>query len=179
MSHSCATGVARSAAAPSTKLKGLTTTFLETAVFWEKERPLPCKPDSVPPAFAGFDDHFSSRRSGSPPKWTATNTRRFSGRATLLLFCLAPRGVYRATVVAFGAVGSYPTFSPLPRRIGAVCFLLHFPSRLLAETCPSFSRGTLPCGVRTFLDPFPKEETAIARGAAGATVVSGQGKCQA
>jgi len=33
---------------------------------------------------------------------------------TLPLLCLAPRGVYRASSVALGAVGSYPTFSPLP-----------------------------------------------------------------
>ena len=31
-----------------------------------------------------------------------------------LLFGLAPRGVFRAPDVATGAVGSYPTFSPLP-----------------------------------------------------------------
>jgi len=31
-----------------------------------------------------------------------------------LLFGLAPRGVFRAPDVAIGAVGSYPTFSPLP-----------------------------------------------------------------
>ena len=30
------------------------------------------------------------------------------------LFSLAPDWVFRAAVVAFGAVGSYPTFSPLP-----------------------------------------------------------------
>jgi len=39
----------------------------------------------------------SSSRAGSP-----------------LLFGLAPRGVFRAPDVATGAVGSYPTFSPLP-----------------------------------------------------------------
>ena len=33
-----------------------------------------------------------------------------------LLFGLAPRGVFRAPVVATRAVGSYPTFSPLPAR---------------------------------------------------------------
>src|SRR5437870_324745 len=33
-----------------------------------------------------------------------------------LLFGLAPRGVFRASRVATGAVGSYPTFSPLPKR---------------------------------------------------------------
>jgi len=31
-----------------------------------------------------------------------------------LLFGLAPRGVFRAPDVATRAVGSYPTFSPLP-----------------------------------------------------------------
>jgi len=31
-----------------------------------------------------------------------------------LLFDLAPRGVFRAPDVATRAVGSYPTFSPLP-----------------------------------------------------------------
>ena len=31
-----------------------------------KKRPLSCKPDSVPPAFAGLGDHFSPRLRGSP-----------------------------------------------------------------------------------------------------------------
>jgi hypothetical protein len=37
-----------------------------------------------------------------------------------LLFGLAPRGVCLASAIAVGAVGSYPTFSPLPvlRSIG-------------------------------------------------------------
>ena len=44
-----------------------------------------------------------------------------SSRAgTLPLFCLAPRGVYRASSVTFGAVGSYPTFSPLPPEGGGL-----------------------------------------------------------
>src|SRR5687767_208238 len=30
------------------------------------------------------------------------------------LFCLAPEGVFRAADVTVDAVGSYPTFSPLP-----------------------------------------------------------------
>ena len=33
-----------------------------------------------------------------------------------LLFGLAPDGVFRASALALGAVGSYPAFSPLPRR---------------------------------------------------------------
>jgi len=44
-----------------------------------------------------------------------------SSRAgTLLLFCLAPRGVYRASLVTLGAVSSYLTFSPLPSEDGGL-----------------------------------------------------------
>jgi hypothetical protein len=41
-----------------------------------------------------------------------------AGRASPpLLFGLAPRGVFRAPDVATRAVGSYPTFSPLPNAL--------------------------------------------------------------
>ena len=40
--------------------------------------------------------------------------RSASRASSPLLFGLAPRGVFRASGVATGAVGSYPTFSPLP-----------------------------------------------------------------
>ncbi len=43
------------------------------------------------------------------------------------LFGFAPGGVYHATTVASRAVGSYPTLSPLPPHVKAVCFLWHFP----------------------------------------------------
>ena len=44
-----------------------------------------------------------------------------SSRAgTLLLLCLAPRGVYTASIVTYEAVGSYPTFSPLPSEDGGI-----------------------------------------------------------
>ena len=39
---------------------------------------------------------------------------RVAGGPPFLLFCLAPYGVCRASVLAFGAVGSYPAFSPFP-----------------------------------------------------------------
>ena len=38
----------------------------------------------------------------------------WSGRLRGPLFGLAPDGVFRASALALGAVGSYPTFSPLP-----------------------------------------------------------------
>jgi len=48
--------------------------------------------------------------------WTpAAYPRVLASRAgSPLLFGLAPRGVCRASDVATGAVGSYPTVSPLP-----------------------------------------------------------------
>jgi hypothetical protein len=54
---------------------------------------------------------------GAPLARGATNTRGCDGRAALPLFCLAPRGVCRAALVALGAVGSYPTISPLPESL--------------------------------------------------------------
>src|SRR5713226_6671302 len=42
------------------------------------------------------------------------NARSSSRAGSPLLFGLAPRGVFRASGVTTGAVGSYPTFSPLP-----------------------------------------------------------------
>src|SRR5574341_2525230 len=66
------------------------------------------------------------------------------------LFGLAPTGGYRATSVTGRAVGSYPTFSPLPGN-RAVCFLWPCPSPRGAQVLP----GSLPFGARTFLDaPF-------------------------
>jgi hypothetical protein len=48
---------------------------------------------------------------GAPP---LSRLRPTSRASSPLLFGLAPRGVCRASVIAGGAVGSYPTFSPLP-----------------------------------------------------------------
>ena len=71
------------------------------------------------------------------------------------LFGLAPTGVYRATFVTEGAVGSYPTLSPLPHDrfpdSTAVCFLLHCPSHEAHAACAQALPGSLPCGARTFL----------------------------
>ena len=66
--------------------------------------------------------HFSqaARKWPAPPlpglrrtRWDATNPGLSDGPPSPL-FSLAPDWVFRAAVVAFGAVGSYPTFSPLP-----------------------------------------------------------------
>jgi hypothetical protein len=70
-----------------------------------------------------------------------------TGRASPpLLFDLAPRGVFRAPDVASRAVGSYPTFSPLPsvgrnRRTGG--FSSSLPRRPRAELALSASLAVL------------------------------------
>ena len=46
--------------------------------------------------------------------FTFVNANSTSRASSPLLFGLAPRGVFRASCVATRAVGSYPTFSPLP-----------------------------------------------------------------
>src|SRR5213078_2640223 len=79
----------------------------------------------------------------------AARTTRAGSRC---LLGLAPTGGYRATPVAKRAVGSYPTFSPLPFGYRAVCSLWPCPSPCGAQALP----GSLPVGARTFLDtPLP------------------------
>ena len=66
---------------------------------------------------------------GSPRRALASGT--LAGRASPpLLFGLAPRGVFRAPDVATRAVGSYPTFSPLPNALDLSWRVPGFPSDL-------------------------------------------------
>ena len=69
-----------------------------------------------------------------------------------LLLGLAPGGVSPAPDVTIGAVSSYLAFSPLPRhwRGGIFSVTLSVPRSFRCEV-PRCSRGTLLCGVRTFL----------------------------
>lgn len=106
------------------------------------------KPSSVPRfGYPGRDDDHSSgttvacrlqrhypRTSGGPP-------------LCVLLFGLAPDGVYHAFSVTGKAVSSYLAFSPLPRMCGAVYFLWHFPWGRPRSPLATI----LPCGARTFL----------------------------
>ena len=73
--------------------------------------------------FMQRDLHFSqtTRRQPAPlllhfreAQRDATNPELSDGPPSPL-FSLAPDWVFHAAVIAFGAVGSYPTFSPLPR----------------------------------------------------------------
>src|SRR5260370_28957100 len=63
------------------------------------------------------------------------------------LLGLAATGGYRATPVARRAVGSSPTFSPLPLDKGRFVFCGPVPSPRGAQELP----GSLPYGARTFL----------------------------
>ena len=111
-----------------------------------------CKPSSVSLCRAviirlGIGSPQSS--SGSPAPLPPNERWMNRARLQRSLFGLAPRGVYRALDVTIEAVGSYPTFSPLPEKSQAVYFLWHFP-----WGHPPFPLGsTLPCGARTFLLP--------------------------
>ena len=105
-------------------------------------RPLPpaCKPGSVGRC---RPDGHSSRNAVTRILQQPTRGVLVEVGASRRLFGLAPAGVYRAAPVAGCAVGSYPTFSPLPARDRqAVCFLWHCPSRheCRAQALP----GSLP-----------------------------------
>ncbi len=98
------------------------------------------------------------------------------GRAALSLFCLAPRGVCRAALVALGAVGSYPTISPLPfiaRRatkggLFSAALSVRIPSR---KPVPRFREARCPMVSGLSSTPPPEEdETATVRGAAKPTL---------
>jgi hypothetical protein len=79
------------------------------------------------------------------------------------LFGLAPTGGYRAAAVTSGAVGSYPTVSPLPFiptfRLGfrAVYSLWPYPSPCGAQALP----GSPPDGARTFLEHLAAPATTV------------------
>jgi len=83
------------------------------------------------------DDHSSRSRIAPGLKQPTRGSERralanamHTGRASPpLLFGLAPRGVFRAPSVATRAVGSYPTFSPLPKCVRP------------KEASPRFCRG--------------------------------------
>ena len=75
--------------------------------------------------FLSRDDHLSHRISSTPDyvfhaAWcddtrrSATIPRGIGGPAVLLLFCLAPHGVFPASRLLRDAVSSYLAFSPLP-----------------------------------------------------------------
>ena len=91
----------------------------------------------------------------------------WSGQLRGLLFGLAPDGVFPASSIALGAVGSYPAFSPLPpshrlRRRYVFCGTVRrkafqLSSRVYLNPHGLELRGIAPCGVRTFLPGLAPE----------------------
>jgi hypothetical protein len=98
-----------------------------------------------------------------PETCPASGTR--SGQLPGFLFGLAPDGVFRASAIALGAVGSYPAFSPLPPTGagGGLSFCGTFRRKILtflprvSLACRQGLRGIAPCGVRTFLPRLTPE----------------------
>ena len=98
----------------------------------------------------------------------------WSGPLRGSLFGLAPDGVFRASRLTPGAVGSYSTFSPLPRHMrtcaGRFVFCGTIRQDASRHRCPRVSasqssrlRGIAPYGVRTFLPLQVASEEAILR----------------
>ena len=94
----------------------------------------------------------------------------WSGQLRGPLFGLAPDGVFRASLLALGAVGSYSTFSPLPSWLHificsqpgglfSVALSVGMPRGIASrvylfvsqKSAPTKLRGIAPYGVRTFL----------------------------
>jgi hypothetical protein len=76
------------------------------------------------------------------------------------LFGLAPGDAYRAVCVTTAAVGSYPTFSPLPDRRSPSAFGGLFSVAPVSDRSAWALPSTLPFGVRTFL-PQPQLRAVI------------------
>ncbi|AHM04410.1 hypothetical protein roselon_02059 [Roseibacterium elongatum DSM 19469] len=92
-----------------------------------------------------LDDH-SSRRTVADTLGLPTRIAGVKRPVMRSLFGIAPGGACRAAPVASGAVGSYPTVSPFPRRTGVVSFLWRFPSDRSARVLP----GTVASGSPDF-----------------------------
>lgn len=95
---------------------------------------------------------YLSDRTRNLPRLRASRSGPLLGS----LFGLAPDGVFRAASLALGAVGSYPTFSPLPRQWRGGYFLLY--CYTLADIFPLGSM--VPCVARTFLHVLKRSDRA-------------------
>ena len=107
-------------------------------------------------ACARRDDHSSRPRIASRLEQPTRGSRQLALASMLragwasppLLFGLAPRGVCRAPDVAIRAVGSYPTFSPLPNDADQNRRAIGFPLACRRGLC--VTGGLIFCG--TFRD---------------------------
>ena len=103
-------------------------------------------------ACARRDDHSSRPRIASRLEQPTRGSRQLALASMLragwasppLLFGLAPRGVCRAPDVAIRAVGSYPTFSPLPNDADQNRRAIGFPLACRRGLC--VTGGLIFCG---------------------------------
>ena len=98
-----------------------------------------------------FGDHPSASAVASTLVRSTSGLRagRSSARAgTPTHLTLLPVGFTEPRQSPTVLVVSYTALSPLPRSLGAVCFLWHYPAGHPGWALPT----TAPCGVRTFLD---------------------------
>ena len=90
----------------------------------EGNRQSACKPGSVWLRLPGTWQPFIWDDAHAPPHATHPDDEAGNGPGACAhvssLFGLAPGGVYHAVSVARSAVGSYPTFSPLPGAPGGI-----------------------------------------------------------
>ena len=91
--------------------------------------------------FANFDDHFSLRL---VPEDQRTGRPFLCSVLHHVGFALPPRSPSARWALT-------PPFHPYLSKLGRSVFCGTFRPILLAQDCPSFSQGTLPYGVRTFL----------------------------
>jgi hypothetical protein len=116
---------------------------------------LACKPGSVWLRSPGTWQPFIWDAARTTPRATHPDDEAGNGPCACThmssLFGLAPGGVYQAVPVARSAVGSYPTFSPLPGPAGRFDLCGTFPGVAPAGCYPA------PCfrGARTFLTSRP------------------------
>jgi hypothetical protein len=109
------------------------------------------------------DDHSSRSRIAPGLEQPTRGSQQFAPSSALhtgwasppLLFGLAPRGVFRAPDVAIRAVGSYPTFSPLPNALRRNRQGCGFP-----QAC---RRGASITGGLIFCGTFRSRESWLAR----------------
>ena len=101
-----------------------------------------------------MEDGHVSGECGCPPPQAAYPGLITVRAAPCPLFGLAPGGVYSAPDVTTRAVGSYPTFSPLPLLNDSGGGMFSVALSLTGKTGHRALPGTLPCGARTFLTDF-------------------------
>ena len=108
------------------------------------------------PHFCEGENHLSKRPNPKPDGdfFIGQNSHRHgAGNSIGFLFGLAPDGVFRAVLLSQDAVGSYPTFSPLPMsgcytKHGRFVFCGTFRQKALSDFLPALIPNTSNADIR-------------------------------